>query len=78
MQNTNAKVTPINDTNYSCYIKAIEPVKSITPVFINSIGYGQPYTQTNTHTYSDITDKCNYKNQSCPPWTHVTTMTCLV
>ena len=67
MQNTNAKVTPTNDTNYSCYIKAIEPIKSITPVRINSIGYGHPHTLTHArmHTHSDVTEKCNFKNQSC-------------
>ena len=48
------KAIPTNNTDYSCYMKAVELVNQsyvvhIMPLVINSLGSG--HTRTNKHTY---------------------------
>ena len=43
----NAKLTPTNDTDYSCHIKVVE---LIMPLVINSLGGEDTHTHTHTHT----------------------------
>ena len=52
-----AYITPANDTDYSCHIKAIELIYPIigvyiTPLVINSLGGGHTNTHTHTHTHT--------------------------
>ena len=47
----NAKVMPTNDTNYSCYIKAVEHVGSISHYKLLIASGADTHTHTNTHTY---------------------------
>ena len=59
MMHINAKAIPTNDTDYRCYIKAVELVNQSYGVYIaalvfNSLEGGDIHTHTHIHTYTHI------------------------
>ena len=61
-----------NDTDYSCYIKAVELVWPtiwvyITPLVINSLrgGHTHRHTDTHTHIHTRVRTKAILRNQVC-------------
>ena len=57
MTHFNSKAMPINDTDYSCHIEAVELTQSImwgpyTPPVINSLGRRQTDRDIHTHTHT--------------------------
>ena len=58
MTHINAKATPTNNTDYNCYIKAVELVNQsygvyIAALFINSLEGVGTHTHTHTHTHAN-------------------------
>ena len=60
-----SKATPTDDTDYSCYIKAVEFIQPImefilchtAPLVIDSLGGGHTHTHTYTHSYGVLRQK---------------------
>ena len=62
----NAKVMPTNDTNYSCYIKAVEHVGSISHYKLLIASGADTHTHKHTHIRTDVHTESILRNQACP------------
>ena len=66
MMHINAKATPTNDTDYRCYIKAIDLINQsygvyIAVLVINNLKGGD--THTHTHSRKHTIDTIDYKTE---------------
>ena len=73
MMHTNAKVTPINNNDYSCHITAVDLFNQsyevhVTSQVINRLGGGHTHKHTCTHTHTHIQNphRNNFKKPGAP------------